>query len=184
MKILRLLFLFISGSFILNAHARGASVKQAVHADSTGYIVYDGDQAPDFTVKLTNGKRVKLSDLKGKVVLLQFTASWCSVCRREMPHLEKDIWQKHKNDPNFVFIGIDRDEPLAKVVSFAKQTGITYPLGLDPGAAIYSKYALKDSGITRNVLIDRTGKIVKRTRLYNEKEFASLVNEIDRILSE
>lgn len=153
-----------------------------VQADSTGYIVKVGEMAPDFTVTLTDGKQVNLSTLRGKVVMLQFTASWCGVCRKEMPFIEKDIWLKHKNNPNFALIGIDRDEPLDKVLAFAKATGVTYPLGLDPGADIFAKYALRDSGITRNVLIDRDGKIVKLTRLYNEEEFASLVQKIDEML--
>ena len=138
--------------------------------------------APDFTVTLTDGKQVNLSTLRGKVVMLQFTASWCGVCRKEMPFIEKDIWLKHKNNPNFALIGIDPDEPLDKVLAFAKATGVTYPLGLDPGADIFAKYALRDSGITRNVLIDRDGKIVKLTRLYNEEEFTSLVQKIDEML--
>ena len=154
----------------------------AIHADSTGYIVKVGEMAPDFTVTLTDGKQVNLSTLRGKVVMLQFTASWCGVCRKEMPFIEKDIWLKHKNNPNFALIGIDRDEPLDKVLAFAKATGVTYPLGLDPGADIFAKYALRDSGITRNVLIDRDGKIVKLTRLYNEEEFTSLVQKIDEML--
>ena len=154
----------------------------AIQADSTGYIVKVGEMAPDFTVTLTDGKQVNLSTLRGKVVMLQFTASWCGVCRKEMPFIEKDIWLKHKNNPNFALIGIDRDEPLDKVLAFAKATGVTYPLGLDPGADIFAKYALRDSGITRNVLIDRDGKIVKLTRLYNEEEFTSLVQKIDEMI--
>ncbi len=60
------------------------------------YLVKVGDMAPDFTMRLPDGQNVRLSDLKGKVVMLQFTASWCSVCRKEMPHIESDIWQKHQ----------------------------------------------------------------------------------------
>lgn len=151
-------------------------------ADSTGYIVRVGETAPDFTITLTDGKQVSLSSLRGKVVMLQFTASWCGVCRKEMPFIEKDIWLKHKDNADFALIGIDRDEPLDKVLAFAKSTGVTYPLGLDPGADIFAKYALRESGITRNVLIDKEGKIVKLTRLYNEEEFASLVQMIDEML--
>ena len=151
-------------------------------ADSNGYVVFDGDKAPDFTVTLTDGRQLKLSDLRGKLVMIQFTASWCGVCRKEMPFIERDIWQRHKDNPNFVLIGIDRDEPLEKVVNFAKQTGVTYPLGLDPGANIYAKYALRKSGITRNILIDKDGTIIKRTRLYKEDEFNSLVQSIDNYL--
>lgn len=154
----------------------------AVQADSTGYIVRVGEMAPDFTITLIDGKQVTLSSLRGKVVMLQFTASWCGVCRKEMPFIEKDIWLKHKDNADFALIGIDRDEPLDKVLAFAKSTGVTYPLGLDPGADIFAKYALREAGITRNVLIDREGKIVKLTRLYNEEEFASLVQMINEML--
>lgn len=169
-------------SVAIQLNAQQVEASNEVVADSTGYIVKVGDMAPDFEVTLTDGKKVQLSKLRGKVVMLQFTASWCGVCRKEMPFIEKDIWQKHKNNPDFVLMGIDRDEPLDTVLKFAKQTGVTYPLGLDPGANIYAKYALRNSGITRNVLIDRDGKIVKLTRLYNEQEFSSLVDKIDELL--
>jgi hypothetical protein len=69
-------------------------------------------------------------------------------------------------------------------VAFAKQTGVTYPLGLDPGADIFAKYADRKAGITRNVLIDKAGKIVMLTRLYNTEEFASLCKKIDEMLAE
>mgnify|MGYP006387113031 CR=1 FL=1 len=110
------------------AETKAVADTVAVEADSVGYIVKLGDVAPDFTCTLTDGKEVKLSDLRGKVVMLQFTASWCGVCRKEMPFIESDIWQKHKENPNFVLVGIDRDEPLDTVVEFGKSVNITYPL--------------------------------------------------------
>lgn len=157
--------------------------KDTAVADSNGYIVYEGMPCPDFSVQLADGRTVRMSDLRGKVVMLQFTASWCGVCRKEMPHIESEIWQRHKNDPNFVLIGIDRDEPLDKVKKFAKSTGITYPLALDPGAKIFSLFSLTESGVTRNVLIDRNGIIIHRTRLYNPTEFAGLADHIDKELA-
>src|SRR5665647_1770797 len=78
--------------------------------DDRGYLVKVGDMAPDFSMKLTDGTTVKLSDLRGKLVLLQFTASWCGVCRKEMPFIESDIWQKNKKNPKFVLLGIDFKE--------------------------------------------------------------------------
>jgi hypothetical protein len=68
------------------------------------------------------------------------------------------------------------------VTAFRSQTGITYPLGLDPGADIFALYADRKAGVTRNVLVDRDGKIVKLTRLYNEEEFASLKEKIAELL--
>lgn len=150
--------------------------------DAAGYIVKVGDEAPDFEMTLVDGSKVKLSDLKGKVVMLQFTASWCGVCRKEMPFIEKDIWQKHKDNAAFVLYGVDRDEPQERVKAFAKQTGVTYPLGLDPGANIFAKYAERNAGITRNVLVGKDGKIVMMTRLYNEEEFAALCQKIEELL--
>ena len=79
-----------------------------------------GDMAPDFAMELTDGDILKLSSLRGKVVMLQFTASWCGVCRKEMPFIEKDIWLKHKENPNFALVGVDRDEPLETVVAFGR----------------------------------------------------------------
>ena len=155
------------------------SYAQQVTPDAVGYIVKVGDEAPDFEMTLTDGEKIKLSDLRGKVVMLQFTASWCGVCRKEMPFIERDIWQKHKDNSSFALYGIDRDEPLKRVQAFAKQTGVTYPLGLDPGANIFALYAERNAGITRNVLIGKDGKIVMMTRLYNEEEFSSLCKKID-----
>ena len=69
--------------------------------DDRGYIVKVGDKAPDITITYTDGTRKKLSDFRGKIVMLQFTASWCGVCRKEMPFIEKDIWLKHKHSSSF-----------------------------------------------------------------------------------
>ncbi len=151
-------------------------------ADDTGYIVKTGDMAPQFNLTLTNGKQINLADLKGKVIMLQFTASWCGVCRKEMPFIERDIWQKHKNNPDFVLLAIDREEPLERVDSFATSIPITYPIGLDPKADIFAKYADREAGITRNVIIDKTGKIVFMTRLYKEAEFKKMTEVIDKLL--
>ena len=152
--------------------------------DSVGYIVRVGDVAPEMELELTDGQKVKLSDLRGKVVMLQFTASWCGVCRKEMPFIESDIWQKHKANPNLALYRIDLDEPAETVKNFAEKTGVTYPLALDPGADHFAKYAERKAGITRNVLIDKEGKIVMLTRLYNEEEFAALCKKIDEMLAQ
>ncbi|MEN8120784.1 MAG: TlpA disulfide reductase family protein [Bacteroidota bacterium] len=159
------------------------SQEEYPYVDDRGFVVKLGQQAPDFKIIYVNGKSsVKLSDLKGELVLLQFTASWCGVCRKEMPHIEKEIWQVYKNRRIHV-IGIDRKEPLEKVKSFAKTMKITYPLALDLDDKIYTSYAHPNSGVTRNVLIDKTGKIVFLTRLYKKKEFNELVNKIDELIN-
>lgn len=152
--------------------------------DDRGYIVKIGDMAPDITINYTDGKTKKLSDFRGKVVMLQFTASWCGVCRKEMPFIEKDIWQRHKNDPNFALIGIDLKESKEKTIQFAQDIKITYPLTLDPEGKSFYSFAEKNAGVTRNIIIDKKGKIVFLTRLYEPKEFGEMVKFIDKLVKQ
>lgn len=141
------------------------------------YLVKVGDQMPDFETELTDGSSFKLSDQKGKVVMLQFTASWCGVCRKEMPHIESEIWQKLK-DKDFVLVGIDYKEESEKVDTFAKQMQISYPLAYDQSGAIFHSIALEGAGVTRNIIIDRQGKIIFLTRLFKMDEF----NEMKKVI--
>lgn len=151
---------------LINTFLNGQAKK--VYKDD--YLVKTGDVAPDFVINEAGGKSYRLSDLRGKVVMLQFTASWCSVCRQEMPYIESEIWKPGK-ESGLAVIGIDRDEPIDKVIKFKKDIGVTYPLALDPEADIFGLYALKEAGVTRNVIIDRSGKIIFLSRLFEREEF-------------
>ena len=161
-----------------------ATEAMSAQADSTGYIVRIGEIAPDFTITLTDGKQVTLSSLRGKVVMLQFTASWCGVCRKEMPFIEKDIWLKYKNNPEFALFGIDFKESKETTEKFAKDIKITYPLLLDPEGKAFYTYAAQGAGVTRNIIIDKKGNIAFLTRLYDPKEFEEMVKVIDKLLKE
>lgn len=145
--------------------------------EAKGYIVKVGDIAPDFEMNLLNGQKVKLSELKGKLVMLQFTASWCGVCRKEMPFIENEIWQEHK-DNDFALFALDLDEPKEKAEALIAATGITYPIALDAEGKIFTKYALKESGVTRNVIVNKEGEIIFLTRLFNREEF----NEMKKVI--
>jgi len=81
-----------------------------------------------------------------------------------------------------MLMAIDRDEPRETVLKFAKAIPITYPIGLDPHANIFALYAKREAGITRNVIIDKTGKIIFLTRLYDVEEFSKMVKIIDSLL--
>ena len=155
-----------------------------VHAqeDDRGYIVKVGDKAPDITITYTDGSQKKLSDFRGKIVMLQFTASWCGVCRKEMPFIEKDIWLKHKDNPNFALIGIDLKESKEQTEKFAKDLRITYPLTLDPEGKSFYSFAAQGAGVTRNIIIDKKGKIIFMTRLYDPEEFTEMVGIIGSLL--
>lgn len=177
-SVLLFLLLFIVGGIVV------AQNKEDVVVYENEYIVKVGDVAPDFTLELTDGTKFTLSEHRGKVVMLQFTAGWCGVCRKEMPFIERDIWQRHKENSDFVLVGIDREETKEQIDAFIQKVGTTYPIAMDTNADVFASYALRNSGITRNVLIGKDGRIVMLTRLFNENEFNSLVERIDAMLAE
>jgi peroxiredoxin len=146
-----------------------------------GYIVYVGDDSPNFVLNFPDGSQTSLADLKGQVTMLQFTASWCQVCREEMPQIEKKIWKVYKN-LGLNVIGIDRDEPADVVTKFAKEVKVTYPLALDPGADIFALFADRNSGVTRNIILGPDGKIVFLTRLFEIQEFVDMKRIIHILL--
>ncbi len=141
-----------------------------------------GDMAPDFTIQFLDGTKQKLSEHRGKVIMLQFTASWCSVCRKEMPFIEKEIYQVLKSDDNFLLIGIDLKEDKATIEKFKKATGITYPIAFDTDGKIFELYAEAEAGVTRNVIIDKDGKVAFLTRLYDREEFDAMKSKINELL--
>ncbi len=143
-------------------------------------LVKDGMVAPNFEVEMFDGSTVKLSDLKGKVVLLNFWATWCPPCRAELARVEKDIIEKFKGQP-FVFIPVSRGEKRETVAAFREKMGYTFPMGLDTDSSIYGKYAV--TYIPRNFLIDKSGKVVKASVGYDEAEFAELVKLIEKQLN-
>ena len=171
-----------SGQVAEQPVVENAVAEQVVYENE--YIVKVGDVAPDFTLQMTDGSTFTLSEQRGKVVMLQFTAGWCGVCRKEMPHIESDIWQPNKDNKDFVLVGIDREETLEDIIPFIQEVGTTYPIAMDTNADVFAQYALRESGITRNVLIDRDGRIVMLTRLFKDDEFAALVEKINAMLAE
>lgn len=166
--------------------AQAKAVEEMVEAvaDDRGYIVKVGDKAPDFDIEYLDGSVVKLSDLKGKLVMIQFTASWCGVCRKEMPYIERDIWQKYKDNPNFALVGITLKEDNKATTKFAGDIKVTYPLTLDVEGSKFELFTAPKAGVTRNIIVGKDGKIVMLTRLFKMEEFNSMVQFIDKYLTD
>ena len=146
-----------------------------------GYSVEIGEYAPKIDLKLIDGREINNENLLGKVVVLQFTASWCSVCIKEMPHLEKQVWQRFKQD-DFILVGVDLKEELSVVEDFIKKTEVTYPFTIDNDGTFFESFTLSGAGVTRNIVIDKNGKISFLTRLFDEKEFQQMIEHIDSLL--
>lgn len=111
--------------------------------------------APGFTLTLFGGSQVALEQFRGKVVFLNFWASWCPPCRAEARTLEA-AWQKYK-DQDVVFLGVDIQDKEEDARAFIKEFGITYPNGRDASGAVAISYGLW--GIPETFFIDRQGRI-------------------------
>ena len=147
-----------------------------------GYKVNVGELAPEINLELLDGELVTNESLIGKVVVIQFTASWCSVCIKEMPHLEQEVWQRFKDD-DFILIGVDLKENLEVVKNFIKNTEVTYPFTIDKDGSFFESFTLPKAGVTRNIVIDKKGKISFLTRLFDKKEFQQMIEHIDHLLN-
>ena len=154
-----------------------ASAQTAQPSVESTTIVKEGAQAPDFTVEMFDGTKVTLSELKGKVVLVNFWATWCPPCRNELARVEKEIIERFKGQ-EFVFLPISRGESKEKVAEFRNKMGYTFPMGLDTTQAIFKKFAT--NYIPRNFLVDREGKVVKASVGYDDAEFTALVKLIEQ----
>ena len=155
-----------------------------ISQENRGYIVNIGDKSPEFSL---NEKKF-LEQNKGKVIMLQFTASWCSVCIREMPYIEKEIWLKHKENEDFVLIALAKDTeqyPQGKkeISQMIEKTAITYPVYRDENSKIFNLFAENKAGVTRNVIIDKKGNIAFLTRLFERNEFNEMKNKINKLLN-
>jgi peroxiredoxin/outer membrane lipoprotein-sorting protein len=113
-----------------------------------------GTAAPDFTLRDLDGKEVKLIDLRGKAVLLDFWATWCAPCRAVMPVVE--LLHREFNDKGLVVFGVDDENPEV-IVKFLQKSGYTLPTLHDPDRQVYNKYEV--GGIPTMILIDKQGKI-------------------------
>ena len=157
------------------------SISCAQNETNRGYKVKVGDQLPEISLTMLNGEKWTNKDFENKVVVIQFTGSWCGVCKREMPHLEKRIWQKFKNE-DFILLGIDIKDTKEKAEAFVKLTGVTYPIAHDPEAEIFSQFTLDGAGVTRNIVVNKKGEIVFLTRLFDENEFEGMIAKIKELI--
>ena len=111
--------------------------------------------APDFTLRTLDGQKLRLGEQRGRVVLVNFWATWCGPCRQEMPHLSK-LYDKYKSS-GFILLGVNVDDDTAQAASVASRLGVTFPVLPDADKRVSRQYDLRARPST--VLIARDGKV-------------------------
>jgi cytochrome c biogenesis protein CcmG, thiol:disulfide interchange protein DsbE len=118
-----------------------------------------GQPAPDFSLKDLDGKTWKLSDLKGKkIVMIDFWATWCNICKREMPILQK-VYQEYQGK-GVEFLGVALDENEAAIKKVVREKGVTYPTLVDKDTKVATEIYQLSGPIPYKVVIDLSGTIV------------------------
>lgn len=147
--------------------------------DSTTFTKV-GDAVPAFSFETEPGKAAAISSYKGKLILINFFATWCGPCNQELPLAQKQIWDKHKDDPRFSFFVFGREEDWKKLTAFKEKKGFTFPILPDADRSIFKKFA--SMSIPRNVLVDENGTIIYQSIGFTPEEFGKLVAVIDEHL--
>ena len=159
--------LLLAGCGSSNENVRAASVKPDKQRKA----------APDFTLKDANGKEFKLSDYKGKIVMLNFWATWCGPCKAEIPSLV-ELQNEYRDD--LVILGFSVDDTVEKMRPYAAEYQINYPLLVGNGREDVQEAFGPLYGIPVSVIIDREGKIAKKhsgiaTKAQFEREIKALL---------
>jgi len=143
------LLIFVNGhGYIKTIHADDFAVKSISTRPNSPV-------APDFTLKDLSGKTMSLKDLRGKVVLLDFTTTWCPYCKKDIPNLKKLFISMR--DKNFELVSIFINESPKKVSAFAEKYSLPYTILLDEDAGVARAYGIR--GVPTKVVVDKKGVI-------------------------
>jgi peroxiredoxin len=136
--------------------------------------------APDFTLRNTDGRNLRLKEQRGQVVLVNFWASWCGPCKQEMPHLNR-LHDKYRS-AGFVLLGVNIDEDAQLGAATAGRWGLKFPVLLDTDKTVVRQYDLGSMPAT--VLIDRDGRVRHLHRGYREGVEATYEQQIRELVKE
>ena len=148
----------------------------SVIVDNSGGAI--GSAAAEFTLTSFDGDEYVLSDLRGKVVLINFWASWCLPCEAEAPILE-GAWEYYQDRGDVLFLGIAYADTESKSLEFLEKFGVTYPNGPDLGTRISEAYVVK--AVPETYIIDQNG-IMVYAKIGQLLSMDEIIDEIDALL--
>ena len=165
---------------VLALGAGGASVLALGLSTPAQASIAPKSQAPDFTLRSLDGPNLRLQEQRGKVVLLNFWATWCGPCREEMPQLNK-LYEKYRPS-GFTLLGVNVDEDSRNAAGIATQLGVKFPVLLDSDKRVSKLYEL--SAMPSTVVIDRDGRVRFMNRGYKSGTELEYDQQIRALLKE
>jgi peroxiredoxin len=140
---------------LLRAARCAGAIALAFGASAAVPAIAPSAAAPDFTLHTMNGPNMRLQEQRGRVVMVNFWATWCGPCRQEMPQLNR-LYEKY-HAAGFVLLGVNVDDDQRKAAEVAGKLGVTFPVLLDTDKIVSKLYDL--STMPSTVIIDRDGKV-------------------------
>jgi len=139
----------------------------------------NGQQVPFFIYRDADGSEVNINSFRGKVVLINFWASWCGPCREEMPRLEKEIWQQF-NSNDFTMIALTSDDNEEVLKQIKQEFGFTFPMAYDAEKRVSHLFAV--NSIPRNYVVGKDGRILFQSIGYGAEHFDEMKGVIEQAL--
>ncbi len=174
--------LVVSGAAIIGALWIWVS---AVPAEATtGGLIpspREGFLAPDFTLESLSGDQISLSDMRGKVVVLNLWASWCPPCRAEMPALQRVYQENQERGLEVLAVNMTAQDSLADVEAFVQEFNLTFPVLLDTGGEVGNAYLMR--ALPTTFFIDREG-VIQRVIVGGPMSEITLQSTVEQLLEE
>jgi peroxiredoxin len=170
----------MTGHTMLRVTAQTLIALCAVVSTAQAGMPAAGSVAPDFTLRSSLGKNQKLSEYRGRVVMINFWATWCAPCRQELPLLNHLYEQYHKS--GFTLLGVNIDDNPEAAKALAQKLGVTFPVLFDTDKQVSHRYDV--DAMPSSVLIDRSGKVRYLHRGYRSGVEAQYDQQVRELLKQ